>query len=78
MEKTKCKICGKRHWGIICGPDAVGVPSSPPPKPLTPTAVAVIEVPAPAKPPFDRAAYQREYMRTYMPKWRAAKRDKRP
>lgn len=27
---------------------------------------------------FDRAAYQREYMRTYLPKWRAAQKAKKP
>lgn len=38
---------------------------------------ARVDVPAPAKTAetrFDRKAYQREYMRTYLPKWRGRRK----
>ena len=38
--------------------------------PTTPT----IESKAPSGQPFDRKAYQREYMRKYLPQWRAKKK----
>jgi hypothetical protein len=67
MKAPKCRLCGDHHWGTCF--------ANVPPAPLTKSPEKAIEPQvseAMPKPPFDRIAYQRDYMR----KWRANKRAK--
>ena len=82
MDAPRCRLCGQRHYGSCHSFDAK--PAAAQPK----QAVVVLPrqfgaSPQPKKAddakPFDRAAYQQQYMRAYMPaymrSYRARKRE---
>jgi hypothetical protein len=66
MEAPKCRICGQRHWGIVCALEksSRGEPEAANLRATKSQANAVV-APSPREPnpKFDRVAYQREYMR---------------
>jgi hypothetical protein len=70
-----CGECQMFHMpSDVCGRNTLdGVAHS-----LKQMRAKLVAAPAPAaaekKPRFDRAAWQREYMKTYVPKWRAARK----
>lgn len=61
MNEPLCKLCGVHHWGWCPIKIEVAMPVLMP----TPTKITVgyLDEDKPKKKPFDRAAYQREYMR---------------
>lgn len=87
MDAPKCRVCGKRHWGLCdearvrqgVPPQATAAPVVPPPapEPDRPAPIAhVAETPGPADGEISKAlrmlARRREYMKGYMRKRRAA------
>ena len=86
MEAPTCLRCGTKHYTTQPCPAAiVEASTSRPSKPLEglpkaslPPAVSVEKLGGPPrleKPEnFDRVAYQRNYMKEYMRKWRARRR----
>jgi hypothetical protein len=79
MDNQKCRLCGERH------PQRGGCPSFQSSKPSRKPTTRPVEktaahstsserIETPPKPAFDRKTYQREYMRSYLPAWRARKK----
>lgn len=66
MKPPKCKNCGVEEWRHTCGVVPV-LPTKAPKK---------AGVAGSGPPPFDRNAYQREYMRGYRAKIKAKKAGK--
>ena len=65
MEAPKCRNCQQRHWDRVCPKLAAEHRAKSTEKPVDEPRIE-----APPKPPFDRNAYQRAYMR----EWRKTKK----
>lgn len=82
MEAPKCKICRQRHYGPCY---AIGIATFEESKARTIAIASGKHKPAPSEPKvwitpetatkFDRTTYQRDYMREYMRKRRAAAKE---